>query len=175
MKSKNPDMGMVEVSQSLVMLLQKQIIQERQKLATEEASSKKAKPKPAKSKKATTGKKAGGAQGGSGGSGGGGGAGGGGAGTTGKKGGGGGRKAKRVMGALEKDIIATAISNLDGEPLSRAIEIIKKDTNENVSSTIPISSILLHSFSPMVVASVYYTVRLTTLERNRRTIPASSN
>jgi bromodomain-containing factor 1 len=130
---KNPDMGMVEVSQQVVALLQKQIIQERQKLAAEAPAKKPAKSKASKPKKAAGGgKKAN-------------------AGATaaatpaagaGKKSGGSSKKAKRVMGALEKNIIASAISELDGNPLEKAIEIIKKDTNQNVSIT---TAPLLHS------------------------------
>ena len=130
MKSKNPDMIMVEVSQSLVATLQRQIIQERLKLSAGAATSKKSKSKPTKGKKAAAGgKKAAG----SGNAGGAGNTGGGGAGGASRKAGGGSKKAKRSIGTLEKEVIAQAIPNLDGDLLNKAIDIIKRDTNENVS------------------------------------------
>lgn len=140
MNSKNPDMGMVEVSQSLVFTLQKQIIQERQKLSVEAATSKKPKSKPAKSKKAGgVGKKANAAAGiGSGGV----------SGGASKKAAGGGKKGKRAIGTLEKEIIATAVPSLDGDLLNRAIDIIKKDTNENVSRKSPPTDLLQSPPSP---------------------------
>lgn len=129
MKSKTPDMGMVEVSQSLVMTLQRQIIQERLKLSAAAPPSKKAKAKPAKGKKAAGGgKKAAGSAAGGAGS-----AGGNAASGASRKAGGGSKKAKRTIGSLEKEVIASAIPNLDGDPLNKAIDIIKRDTNENVS------------------------------------------
>ncbi|KAL1854455.1 hypothetical protein VTK73DRAFT_8744 [Phialemonium thermophilum] len=126
MKSKNPDIGMVEVSQTLVVTLQKQIIQERQRLAAQAGSSKKSKAaKPAKGKKSGGASRKGTATAGA--------AAGGGAASAGsaKKASGGAKKSKRVLGTVEKEVVATAISNLEGDLLNKAIDIIKKDTNEN--------------------------------------------
>lgn len=112
------DITDVEIAQSVVAMLQKQLMGERAKLAALPAK-KASKPKPAKSKKA----------------------GGGGAGAGGKKanaGGGGGaaRKAggskkaapKKKMGQVEKEVIIASLSSLDGPLLDRAIDLIKKDT-----------------------------------------------
>ncbi len=113
------EMADVEIAQSVVNMLQKQLMGERAKLASLQTK-KPAKPKPAKSKKS------GGASGASrksdgntaklGGAG------------PSKKSGGPKRPPKRKIGALEKDIIATGIAELDGKELERAIDIIKRDT-----------------------------------------------
>ncbi|KAK3898551.1 hypothetical protein C8A05DRAFT_18897 [Staphylotrichum tortipilum] len=126
------DMVDVEITQSVVALLQKQLMGERAKLAN--LPTKKAgggsgggngsKAKPAKSKKS--------------------GGGGGGASVSSKKaavsGGGGGapkrgggtKKAapKKKISQIEKDIIVESLGNLDGPLLERAIDLIKKDTGQ---------------------------------------------
>ncbi|KAK3370763.1 hypothetical protein B0T24DRAFT_531913 [Lasiosphaeria ovina] len=110
----------VEIAQSVVAMLQKNLLQERSKLANAPAK-KAAKPKPAKSKKASVG---------------------GGGGSSKKAAPGpsdnkaapkksGTKKAtKRKMGVLEKEIIAGGIAELDGQQLEKAIDIIKKDTGQ---------------------------------------------
>lgn len=127
------DMADVEITQSVVALLQKQLMGERAKLANLPAkkvggggSGNKA--KPAKSKKS-------------------GGGGGGGASVSSKKaavsgggggGGGGGPKRggtkkaapKKKISQIEKDIIVESLGNLDGPLLERAIDLIKKDTGQ---------------------------------------------
>jgi bromodomain-containing factor 1 len=125
------DMADVEITQSVVALLQKQLMGERAKLANLPVkkvggggSGNKA--KPTKSKKS-------------------GGGGGGGASVSSKKaavsgggGGGGGPKRggtkkaapKKKISQIEKDIIVESLGNLDGPLLERAIDLIKKDTGQ---------------------------------------------
>ena len=113
------EMADVEIAQSVVAMLQKQLMGERAKLATLQAK-KPAKAKPAKPKKSTAAggnKKAAGGAGGTG------------AGAS-KKAGGGRKPPKRKIGVLEKEVIASGIAELDGHVLERAIEIIKKDTGQ---------------------------------------------
>ncbi|KAK4141723.1 uncharacterized protein C8A04DRAFT_13856 [Dichotomopilus funicola] len=111
------DITDVEIAQSVVAMLQKQLMGERAKLAALPAR-KAPKAKPAKSKKA---------------GGGGGGAGGkkanAGGGGAAKKGGGTKKAAPRKkMGQVEKEVIIASLSSLDGPLLDRAIDLIKKDT-----------------------------------------------
>ncbi|KAH6848060.1 hypothetical protein B0I37DRAFT_309689 [Chaetomium sp. MPI-CAGE-AT-0009] len=113
------DITDVEIEQSVVAMLQRQLMSERAKLANLPAK-KASKPKPPKAKK-------------SGGSGG----------LPHKKAGGGSlgggivkksgvKKAtpKRKIGPLEKEIIIESLGSLDGPLLERAIELIKKDTGQ---------------------------------------------
>jgi bromodomain-containing factor 1 len=124
MVAKVPDINMVEVSQTMIAVLQKQVIQERQKLAeAPPPKNKKAKQTATKAKKPSAGSKKATAQA----------AGSSGGGAPGKKAGGGPKK-KRHMGAIEKEVIGAAIPELEGALLERAIDIIKKDTNQNVSN-----------------------------------------
>ena len=123
MNSPDTDLPDIEISQSVVNMLQKQILAERTKLASM-APKKTSKPsKPSKPKK--SGAAAGASTGGN------------------KKTGGGGgnigagsakkasaKKPKRKMGALEKEVIAAGIAELEGNQLERAIEIIKTDTGQ---------------------------------------------
>jgi len=133
------DMADVEISQQMVAMLQKQLIEQRAKLAAlgqpkASDSNRKPKPKAAKPKKASLG--GGGVGGGhSGGNSGafgnkksGGGAGGGGAGANSKKAGGKKAAPKRKITNEEKETIAANIGELEGQQLERAIDIIKKDT-----------------------------------------------
>lgn len=127
MNAKLPDLSMVEVSQTMIAVLQRQVIQERQKLAEAPPPKKSNKAKQssrdAKARKPSGGNKKATAQGA-----------GSSAGAFGKKAGGGGtKKAKRHMGAIEKEVISAAIPVLEGDLLMKAIDIIKKDTNQNVS------------------------------------------
>lgn len=116
------DFDAIEVSQSVVMMLQKNILAERAKLANMAPPKKAAKPsKPSKPKKA--GGASGGASGGSKRS-----TGGNAAGSTAKKASA--KKPKRKMGAVEKEVIAAGIAELEGQQLERAIEIIKQDTGQ---------------------------------------------
>lgn len=133
MMAKLPDINMVEVSQTMIALLQKQVIQERQKLAeAPPPKHKKAKQTAPKAKKPSAGSKKAAAQA----------AGPSGGGASGKKAGGGAKK-RRHMGAIEKDVIGAAIPELDGALLERAIDIIKKDTNQNVSDQLATSALAL--------------------------------
>ncbi|KAK0614411.1 hypothetical protein B0T14DRAFT_570347 [Immersiella caudata] len=107
----------VEVAQSVVAMLQKTLMGERAKLAQLQQS-KPSKPKATKAKKAAGGggnKKA---------------AGGGAHDRPTKKAGGTKRAAKRKIGAVEKEIIAAGIGELDGADLEKAIDIIKRDTGQ---------------------------------------------
>ncbi|OIW25758.1 Bromodomain-containing protein [Coniochaeta ligniaria NRRL 30616] len=123
MIAKVPDINMVEVSQTMIAVLQKQVIQERQKLAEAPPpkKNKKAQHPAAKAKRPSGAHKKATAQA----------AGSSGGGAPGKKAGGGPKK-KRHMGSIEKEVIGAAIPELDGTLLERAIDIIKKDTNQNV-------------------------------------------
>jgi bromodomain-containing factor 1 len=113
----------VEIAQSLVAMLQKQMMQERAKMANLPVK-KAAKPKPKPAKKA-----------------------GGGGGIPSKKasvagpsvGAGGAAKKsgikkaapKRKIGLAEKDVISTHLGDLEGPALERAIDLIKKDTDQS--------------------------------------------
>jgi bromodomain-containing factor 1 len=97
------------------------ISQHKRKMAESESTRKKApaKPKTSKPKKAAGG-------------------GGGGGGKKAAAGAGGGAKkpkkaAKKIMGTLEKEIIAASINDLDASDMGKAIEIIKADTSQHVS------------------------------------------
>jgi bromodomain-containing factor 1 len=114
------DITDVEVAQSVVAMLQKQLMQERAKLANLPAK-KPSKPKPAKAKKSggaagAAAKKAAVA--------------GGSAGAARKTGGTKKASAKRKIGALEKEIIIESIGELEGPLLTKAIDLIKKDTGQ---------------------------------------------
>ncbi|KAL2017226.1 hypothetical protein VTK56DRAFT_2385 [Thermocarpiscus australiensis] len=133
----------VEIAQSVVAMLQKQLMQERAKLANLPAK------KPGKSSKSKS-KKAGG-----------------GAGVTGKKasvagtGAGSGKKGgskkaapKRKVGQHEKEIIASKLGDLGSPHLDMAIDLIKKDTGqgENESGELELDIELL---SDNAVAKLY--------------------
>ncbi|KAB5585248.1 hypothetical protein GE09DRAFT_1166157 [Coniochaeta sp. 2T2.1] len=124
MNAKVPDIGMVEVSQSMIALMQKQVITERQKLAeAPPAKNKKAKQTATKPKKSSGGNKKAGAQGAASSGG-----------AAGGKKAGGAPKKKRLMGHIEKEVISEAIPQLEQSfplALEKAIDIIKKDTNQN--------------------------------------------
>lgn len=126
MIAKVPDINMVEVQQGVIALLQKGVITARQKLAEAPPpkKNKKAQHTATKAKKPSGGHKKATAQA----------AGSSGGGAPGKKAGGAPKK-KRHMGAIEKEVIGAAIPELDGTLLERAIDIIKKDTHQNVSNT----------------------------------------
>jgi len=113
------DIGMLNLQETMVKMVMQQLLEEKKKL--EEAKSSKAKAKASKPKKAPSAptKKAAAATGG----------------------GGGGKKANapakkatkaRVIGQAEKDVISAGINNLEGAQLERAIDIIKKDTHQEV-------------------------------------------
>jgi len=112
------DLDDVEVAQSVVALLQKNLMGERAKL-TQLQQQKPSKPKPTKPKKPAGGggggrKAAGGAAND----------------RPAKRAGGPKKAAKRKMGLVEKEIIAAGIAELDGADLEKAIDIIKKDTGQ---------------------------------------------
>ncbi|KAI0884897.1 Bromodomain-containing protein [Annulohypoxylon maeteangense] len=123
--SKKPDITMIEIQQQMVSMLQRRLVEEKTKVISGE---KKPKPK----KKATKSKPKSGAGGSSaankkaaaGNS------------TAGKKTSGNSSHKKaapksRPVGALEKAVIAEGINELDGATLTRAVEIIKRDTGQN--------------------------------------------
>lgn len=113
------DITDVEIAQSVVAMLQKQLMGERAKLANLPAK-KPGKSKPAKSKKtggaAVAAKKA--AVSGSGG------------GAVAKRPGVKKAAPKKKIGQIEKEIIIDSLGNLDGPLLERAIDLIKKDTGQ---------------------------------------------
>ncbi|KAI8960880.1 hypothetical protein F5Y11DRAFT_367131 [Daldinia sp. FL1419] len=125
--SKKPDLTMIEIQQSMVSMLQRKIVEERTK---SHSGDKKPKPK----KKNTKSKPKSGGSGS--------------AAPSGKKAASGGvnttKKASshhsshkkaapksRPVGALEKAVIAEGINELDGTTLTKAVDIIKKDTGQN--------------------------------------------
>ncbi|KAI0539419.1 hypothetical protein GGR58DRAFT_239203 [Xylaria digitata] len=123
LNSKKPDLTMMEVQQSMVAVLQRKLVEERTKLHSEK------KPKKKKSTSSKSKSKAGG---------------GGSLGankkssgsvSTSKKPTSTTKKApvpkKRPIGALEKAVIAEGINELDGNTLTKAVEIIKRDTGQN--------------------------------------------
>ena len=127
--AKTLDNTSLATQNSLIQFLMSQIVDEKTRLAAEAPKkvNKKtaAKSKPAKPKKTTAGTTTG--------------AGGNkrnstnAAGAASRKAGGTTKKAaRRVMGQAEKNIVADAINNLDGTQLERAIDIIKRDTKQEV-------------------------------------------
>lgn len=117
-----PDMTMIMTQQVVTNMIQKQIVEEKLKLSAAEAerrAKKSAKSKSARSKKASgsggSSRRAGG--------------------SSAKKAGGSSKKAPRPrhFGQAEKSVVTDGINNLDGNQLERAIDIIKKDTSQEVS------------------------------------------
>ncbi|KAI1381311.1 Bromodomain-containing protein [Hypoxylon crocopeplum] len=124
--AKKPDLTMIEIQQQMVSILQRKLVQERAKMHNEK--------KPKSKKKSTKSKPK---------------SGGGGAVSTGTKKAAAGsiaasKKAPnhnashkksapkvRPVGQLEKAVIAEGINELDGNTLTKAVEIIKKDTGQN--------------------------------------------
>ncbi|OTB04518.1 hypothetical protein M426DRAFT_11412 [Hypoxylon sp. CI-4A] len=123
--SKKPDFSMIEIQQSMVSMLQRKLVEERTKTHGEKKpkpkkKSTKSKPKPsgggsagAGNKKAVTGTSA-----------------------APKKAPSGNSHKKAVpktrpVGQLEKAVIAEGINELDGTTLTKAVEIIKRDTGQN--------------------------------------------
>lgn len=128
--AKKPDLTMIEIQQNVVSLLQRKLVEEKTKFGSEpkkaKASKKKAtnskpRPKPSvgnasmghakkpSSSNVSHSKKPSGVQP--------------------KKP----APKKRAIGGLEKAVIADGINELDGALLNKAVEIIKKDTNQKVS------------------------------------------
>lgn len=135
--AKKPDMTMIEIQQNVVSLLQRKLVEERAKVG--EAKKPKPKKKTTKTKakagssnitaaggssKKATGSAAAAPKKST---------------TSHKKGG----PKKRVIGPFEKAVIAEGINELDGPMLLKAVEIIKKDTNQKVSSTTPCRKLTL--------------------------------
>ncbi|KAI0972968.1 hypothetical protein F4678DRAFT_459822 [Xylaria arbuscula] len=121
--SKKPDLTMMEVQQSMVTFLQRKLIEERTKFLSEKKPKKK-KGATSKSKpKATGGGSLGGNKRVAGSV------------NTSKKPASNTKKPpppkKRSIGALEKAVIAEGINELDGNTLTKAVEIIKRDTGQN--------------------------------------------
>jgi bromodomain-containing factor 1 len=125
MTTKKPDLTMIEIQQGMVSLIQRKLIEEKTKFHDEKKpkakkkSSSKSKSKPnsssaaaASSKKVTTNNT-----------------------PAPKKAASGGHKKsapkKRMIGQLEKAVIADGIGELDGATLTKAVEIIKRDTGQN--------------------------------------------
>ncbi|KAI1179525.1 hypothetical protein F4777DRAFT_600367 [Nemania sp. FL0916] len=123
LSAKKPDLGVIEVQQSLINFIQKKLLDEKNKSASDK------KPKKKKAAGAKAKAKAGGPNtlGGnkrlSG------------AGGTSKKPTNSSKKPsapkKRTIGPLEKAVIAEGINELDGATLAKAVEIIKRDTGQN--------------------------------------------
>lgn len=127
--AKIPDMTMITTQQTVLNMIQKQVVEEKTKLAaaeTDRRSRKPAKAKLAKGKKAPT---SGGISakrttaGGMGGA------------TSKKVSGTSAKKAPKAkaFGQAEKNVVTDGINNLDVQQLERAIDIIKKDTSQEVS------------------------------------------
>ncbi|KAI1322104.1 Bromodomain-containing protein [Xylariaceae sp. FL0255] len=116
--SKKPDPVMTEVQQNVVAILQRKLVEEKTKFHSDKKpkSKKKSKPKPRPSGSGSGGKKAatsGGAKKPP---------------TTTKKPS---APKKRTIGAMEKAVIAEGINELDGALLTKAVDIIKRDTGQN--------------------------------------------
>ena len=124
LNSKKPDLMMMEVQQSMVAVLQRKLVEERTKFLSEKKPKKK-KGASSKNKSKAAGNSLGGHKRMSGSV------------STSKKPVGGNKKPaapkKRIIGALEKAVIAEGINELDGNTLTKAVEIIKRDTGQNVS------------------------------------------
>ncbi len=130
--SKVPDITMVNTQQNFITMIMNSIVDERKRLASvPKKSSKGSKSKTSKSKKASLsgtaaassgGRKAATAAGVS---------------TGSKKSTSSGKKTPkaRVMGQTEKNVVTEGINNLAGNQLERAIEIIKRDTSQEVGSS----------------------------------------
>ncbi|KAJ3560885.1 hypothetical protein NPX13_g9151 [Xylaria arbuscula] len=123
LNSKKPDFMMMEVQQSMVAVLQRKLVEERTKFLSEKKPKKK-KSAASKNKSKAPGnsslaghKRMSGSI------------------STSKKPAGGNKKPaapkKRTIGALEKAVIAEGINELDGNTLTKAVEIIKRDTGQN--------------------------------------------
>ncbi|KAI0598768.1 hypothetical protein F4775DRAFT_171683 [Biscogniauxia sp. FL1348] len=125
--SKKPDLTMIEIQQSMVSMIQRKLVEEKTKLHSDEKKSKakkkthsssKSKPKASSNNATTSGSKKSSAsnappvkkvQ------------------TNHKKP----APKKRTIGPLEKAVIAEGINELDGNTLTKAVEIIKRDTGQN--------------------------------------------
>lgn len=124
--SKKPDLTMIEIQQQMVSMLQRKLVEERAKIHEEK------KPKPKKKSGSKNKPKSGG---------------GGAAAASNKKSAAGNSAAtkkgsnhashkkaaskSRPVGQLEKAVIADGINDLEGNTLTKAVEIIKKDTGQN--------------------------------------------
>ncbi|TGJ87089.1 hypothetical protein E0Z10_g1653 [Xylaria hypoxylon] len=123
LNSKKPDLTMMEVQQSMVTILQRKLVEERTKFHSEK------KPKKKKSANSKSKSKAGGGS----------------SLSANKKSSGSVSTSKKLtnsskkppapkrrpIGALEKAVIAEGINELDGNTLTKAVEIIKRDTGQN--------------------------------------------
>jgi bromodomain-containing factor 1 len=121
--AKKPDMTMIEIQQNVVSMLQRKLVEEKSKVG----STKKAKPQKKSASKSKT--KSSASQNAA-------------ASTTKKSSAGNGTSSKsrppnkkpqskkRAIGQLEKTVITEGISELDGPTLDKAVDIIKKDTNQ---------------------------------------------
>ncbi|KAL1906695.1 transcription initiation at TATA-containing promoter protein [Sporothrix stenoceras] len=121
-----PDMTMITTQQVVTNMIQKQIVEEKIKLAAAEAdrrSKKPAKARPAKGKKVSGSSGAAAKKAGSG--------------AAKKASGAAVKKAPkpRHFGQAEKNVVTEGINNLDGNQLEKAIDIIKKDTSQEESET----------------------------------------
>ncbi len=120
--AKVPDMTMITTQQTVSNMIQKQIVEEKIKLAAAEAERRTKKPAKAKTAKGKRASAAGGRKSG--------------VGASAKKAGGGiVKKAPkaRILGQAEKNVVTDGINNLEGPQLEKAIDIIKKDTHQEVS------------------------------------------
>ncbi|RYP42096.1 hypothetical protein DL767_000461 [Monosporascus sp. MG133] len=123
--SKKPELTMIEIQQQMVSMLQRKLVEEKTKFHSEDRKSKakkkssKSKPKPGASAAAASGSKKASVS----------------SSTVAKKSSGGHTKKpapkKRAIGPLEKAVIEEGISNLDGNTLTKAVDIIKRDTGQN--------------------------------------------
>lgn len=152
--SKKPDLTMIEIQQQMVSMLQRKLVEEKTKFhsGTKKPKAKKksakSKPKPgastaaaSTSKKNSTSNTA----------------------ATKKSSGGGSKKSapkKRAIGQLEKAVIEEGIGNLDGTTLTKAVDIIKKDTGQNVScrTSVALSRLFSH---PTFITCLFSALKVT--------------
>ncbi|ORY63929.1 Bromodomain-containing protein [Pseudomassariella vexata] len=120
--SKKPDLMMIEIQQNVVNMLQRKLVEEKSKFAeTKKPKTKKKTPKTKPKPSAGAGPAASGSKKSTGGS------------TANKKALPTNKKPapkKRTIGPLEKAVIAEGINELDGPMINKAVEIIKRDTNQ---------------------------------------------
>ncbi|KAI1147163.1 hypothetical protein F4825DRAFT_471779 [Nemania diffusa] len=123
LNSKKPDLTMMEVQQSMVTFLQRKLVEARTKFHSEKKPKKKKSASSKSKSKASGSNSVGGNKRLSGSV------------STSKKPASSSKKPpapkKRVIGALEKAVIAEGINELDGNTLTKAVEIIKRDTGQN--------------------------------------------
>jgi bromodomain-containing factor 1 len=134
--------SMIDIQRNIVEMIQKTLIEKAREAQSARAKAKSEKPKKASKSAKTKTAGAGGRKST------------GGAGQSKKTGGSKKAAPKKSLTAAEKDQIANAINDLDGPHLDRAIDIIKRDTGQNVSDE-PNTSVHCRGYSRQTRIYVY--------------------